>query len=48
MALKGKSKDPDLPTTREALSGPHAEAFWESMDKEIASLQEKGAWDIVD
>jgi hypothetical protein len=33
MALKGKAKDPDLPTTREALTGAHSEKFWTSMDK---------------
>ena len=36
MAMKAKkSKDPDIPLTREALSGPHAEEFWLAMDEEI-------------
>ena len=48
MALQGKTKDPDLPSTREALSGPKAEEFWNSMDKEIASLELKDAWEVVD
>ena len=48
MALQGKTKDPDLPSTREALSGPHAKKFWDSMDKEIASLELKDAWEVVD
>ena len=49
MALKArKAKDPDLPTTWEALSGPYAEQFWEAMDKEVQSLESKGTWDIVD
>ena len=38
-ALKSKaSRDPDLPTIREALSGPYAEYFWKAMDKEITGL----------
>ena len=41
------SKDPDLPSTREALTGPHAEEFWKSMDKEIASLMKMDTWEIV-
>ena len=49
MALKAKkSKDPDIPSTREALSGPYAEDFWKAMDDEIISLEEKGTWKIVD
>ena len=48
MALKAKkTKDPDLPSTREALAGPHAEHFWKAMDKEIESLESKGTWDVV-
>jgi hypothetical protein len=42
MALKTKkSKDPGIPLTREALSGPYAEDFWKAMDDEIESLEEK-------
>ena len=49
MALKArKAMDPDLPTTREALSGPCAEQFWEAMDKEIQSFEGKGTWNVVD
>ena len=49
MALKAKkSKDPDLPSTREALSGLYAEEFWKAMDKEIESLENKGTWEVVD
>ena len=43
-----KSKDPDLPSLHESLTGPHAEQFWEAMDKEIASLEGKGTWEVVD
>jgi histone deacetylase 1/2 len=49
MAMKAKkSKDPDIPSTREALSGPHAEEFWLAMDEEIRSLEAKGTWEIVE
>ena len=48
MALLGKAKDPDTPSTREALTGPHAEQFWIAMDKEIECLQSKSSWEIVD
>ena len=49
LALKAKaSKDPDLPSLRESLNGPHAENFWLSMDKEISSLEGKGTWKVVD
>ena len=48
-ALKAKaSKDPDLPTLRESLTGPYAEEFWEAMDKEIQSLEGKGIWTVVE
>ena len=49
MALKAKkSKDPDLPSLRESLSGPHAEEFWAAMDAEINSLESKGTWTVID
>ena len=49
LALKAKaSKDPDLPSLHESLTGPHAEEFWKAMDKEIASLEGKGTWTVVD
>ena len=48
LALKAKiSKDPDLPSLKESLMGPHADHFWAAMDKEIASLEGKGTWHIV-
>ena len=43
-----KSKDPDLPSLHESLTGPHSEQFWEAVDKEIASLEGKGTWEVVD
>jgi len=48
-AMKAKvSKDPDLPSLRDSLNGPHSEDFWKAMDSEIASLESKGTWKIVD
>ena len=47
MKAKKKSKDPDLPSLRESLTGPYADKFWEAMDKEIASLESKGTWELV-
>ena len=49
MALKAKKNaDPDLPSLKASLSGPHAEHFWKAMDREIESLEGKGTWDVVD
>jgi hypothetical protein len=49
MALKAKkAADPDIPSTREALTdGPHAEQHWTSMSAEIESLESKRTWDVV-
>jgi len=47
-ALKAKAfKDPDLPTVRDALTGPHAEEFWKAMATEITSLQNLKTWEVV-
>jgi hypothetical protein len=47
-AMKAKaSKDPNLPSLRESLNGPYAEEFWKAMDSEIASLEGKGTWKVV-
>ena len=49
LVLKAQTrKDPDLPTLKESLMGPYAEQFWKAMDKEIASLEGKGTWTVVD
>ena len=49
LSMKAKaSKDPDLPSLKESLTGPHAEQFWLAMDAEIASLESKGTWEVVD
>ena len=47
-ALTGKRNDPDLPSIKESLTGPHAEEFWKAMDAEIACLEAKGAWEIIE
>ena len=48
LALKAKvSKDPDLPTLRESLTGPYAEEFWKAMDSEVGSLESKDTYDVV-
>ena len=42
LAMKAKvSKDPDLPSLRESLNGPHAEDFWKAMDAEIATSKNR-------
>ena len=48
MKAKKKTKDPDLPSLQESLMSPQAEEWWKAMDKEIASLEDKGTWTIVD
>lgn len=49
LAMKAKAtSDPDLPSLKESLNGPHAEHFWQAMDAEIASLESKGTWEIVE
>ena len=48
-AFKAKaSRDPDLPTLTESITGPNAKQFWTAMDAEIASLESKGTWTVVD
>jgi hypothetical protein len=48
MALKvKKAPDPDIPNTREVLTGSHAEQHWTSMSAEIESLESKHTWDVV-
>ena len=48
MKAKKKTKDPDLPSLKESLTSPQAEEWWKAMDKEIASLEEKGTWTVID
>ena len=40
-------RNPDLPNFREAMEGPHSEEFKKAMEKEIAQLEEHGAWQGV-
>jgi hypothetical protein len=47
-AFKAKAnKDPDLPSVREALTGPYAEEFWKAMEKEITTLETMDTWEVV-
>ena len=41
------TKNPDLPTYAEAMSGDHAEDYWEAMRKEIANLVKRNVWEVV-
>ena len=41
------NKDPDVPSLKESLTGPHAEEFWCSMDDEVASLESKETWTVI-
>ena len=47
-ALKSKaSKDPDLPSIKEALNCPDSESFWQAMEKEISTLEPMQTWEVV-
>jgi hypothetical protein len=48
MALAGKANSEDIPSWHEATCGPDAPGFWESMRKEIETLEKMGVWEIVD
>ena len=41
------TKNPDLPTYAEAMSGDHAEEYWEAMRKEIANLVKRNVWEVI-
>ena len=47
-ALLGKRSNPDLPSINESINGPHAVEFWKAKDAEIASLEAKKAWAVVE
>ena len=40
--------DPDTPTIKEALFGPHRDKFLEAMSQEIEELEEHGTWNIME
>ena len=44
MKAAKKGKNPDLPSYREAMEGPHRKEFEKAMQKEIADLEKHGAW----
>ena len=41
-----KSHDPDTPTIREALTGPHCDDFLDAMASEITELEAHGTWTV--
>jgi hypothetical protein len=41
------TSDPDTPTFREAMFGPHREEFLDKMLQEIQELEEHGTWDVM-
>ncbi len=41
------TKDPDTPTFKEAMWGPHREEFLAAMRSEIQALDGKGTWEVV-
>jgi hypothetical protein len=45
--LKASATDPDLPTVRQALAGPHKEEFLTAMRSEIRELEEHKTWTVV-
>lgn len=47
-AFQAKVNDADVPTWEQAMSSEDSEGFWEAMDKELAELSDKEAWDVVD
>jgi hypothetical protein len=47
-AMQGKCSNPDLPSIKESINGPHREEFWKAMDAEIASSEAKKAWEVVE
>jgi len=41
------TSDPDTPTFREAMTGPHSDEFLKAMATEIEELIEHGCWDVI-
>jgi hypothetical protein len=46
--LSAKANSADNPTWNEAMNGPDKAGYWEACRKEIATLVEKDAWEVVD
>ena len=42
-----KGVDPDFPTYQQAMHGPDSDEWFDSMKKEIDTLQDMGTWEIV-
>ena len=45
--FKVNKDDPDSPTLRQALAGPHKEEFLEAMRQEIEELEKHNTWTVV-
>ena len=43
-----KTKDPNLPSFKEALSGDQSQEYWSAMDKEVRALEKRDTWSYVD
>ena len=48
MILAAKANAEDCPNWEEAMNGPFKEGYWEACEKELQTLQDMDAWDIVD
>jgi hypothetical protein len=44
---KGATKDPDSPSSQEAMIGPYREKFLEAMRTEISELEAHNCWDVI-
>ena len=45
--LKAKTKDPDLPNIRKALTGPYREEFLKAMCTEIEEIKKHNTWTVI-
>ncbi len=46
-AVRQKSRNPDTPNYREAMTGDHRKEFKRAMEKELQSLSDKGTWHAI-
>jgi len=48
LKAKAKASKHDNPNWWQAMNGPFADEYWQAACKEIRTLEEMGAWDVVD
>ena len=48
MKARAEASKEDNPNWKEAMLGPFKEEFWKAAMKEIVTLEEMGAWTVVD